>query len=281
MRHALLMLLFLVCAPLRAEMSIETVDLHHRSAEDIVGILQPMVEKGGSISGTGYKLFIKSTPANIAQLRSMIAEIDVAPKQLLVSVSLDRAVLQENTQGSARITVQGQQTLHLGEKSAKPAAADVHGQTDSKIKYDARLFERAETQHTPQTQQVRVTEGLWATIKTGQAIPVASSSRNPDGTVTETFTYQPVATGFQVLPRVNGDTVTLSIRPQAQSPSPNSGGVYNTTEMDTTVSGKLGEWIALGSVAETQSSSGAGITYRTRQRSDETNQIYVKVEHIK
>jgi hypothetical protein len=278
MRRALLVLLFFICVPAHAEMTIETITLQHRTAEDVIGIVKPMVSKGGSISGSGYKLFIKSTPGNIEQVRRMIADIDVAPKQLLISVSLDRAVMQENTGQSARVTVQGKPAVRIGNKPPIPADADVHTQKDSRIKYDARLFNRAQTQRTPQVQTVRVSEGLWATIKTGQAIPIASRTRNADGTVTETYTYTAVASGFRVLPRVNGDTVTLMIRPQAQTPSATSGGVYNTTEMDTTVSGKLGEWIALGSVEESQHDTASGLSYRTQQRRNENNQIYVKVE---
>lgn len=280
MRHTLLILLLLICAPLRAEMTIETIELHHRTAADVISVIQPMVENGGSITGTGYKLFVRSTPDNIEQLRKMIADIDAAPAQLLVSVSLDRAVMQENIQGSARITVQGKTTLRVGKEHAAPSDVEVHGQQDSRIKYDARLFERAHSERTPQIHTVRVTEGLWATIKVGQAIPVATSTRNLDGTVTETYTYTAVASGFQVLPRVSGNRVTLSIRPQAQSANTYAGGVYNTTEMDTTVSGRLGEWIALGSVDETQNSTGTGITYHTQQRSNVSNQYYVKVERV-
>lgn len=280
MRNALLILFLMVCMPLHAEMTIETIQLHQRTANELIPVLQPMVENGGSITGTGYKLFVRSSPTNIAQLRQMISQIDVAPKQLLISVSLDRAVMQENARASAHVKVRGKTTLEIGKQSHAPGGVEIHGQNDSRIKYDARIFERTRAKHAPQVQTMRVTEGLWATIKTGQAIPVATRSRNHDGTVTETYTYTAVASGFQVLPRVNGDNVTLSIRPQSQSPQPGLSGAYNTTEIDTTVSGKLGQWIALGSVDTSQLHSGTGIGYRTQQHSDEHNQIYVKVEHI-
>lgn len=270
MRHALLVLLFFICMPLHAEMQLETIQLQHRTADEVIGILQPMVAKGGSLSGTGYKLFVKTTPDNLEQIRKMIADIDTAPTQLLVSVSLDRAVMEENAGVSARVRVEGPHA----QRGNEPDAAN------PKIKYDARMFERAQTERTPQVQQVRVSEGLWATIQTGQAIPIASRTQNPDGTVTETYTYTAVASGFQVLPRVSGDTVTLHIRPRAQSPNAAGGGVYNTTEVETTVSGKLGHWIPLGSVDNSQQRSGSGIVYSTRERGDESNQIYVKVERI-
>jgi len=264
MRHFLLALLFIACMPLHAEMRIDTINLHQRPAEEIIPILQPMLDKGGSLTGSGYKLFVKSSPVNIEQLRQMIAQIDVALQQLLISVSLDQRVLENDSQAAARVTIQG---------GNAPAPA-------GHIKYDARLFERKQTSSTPQVQQVRVSEGLWATIRTGQAVPVTSRIRNPDGTVTETSTYTAVASGFQVLPRVRGEIVTLSIRPQAQSSHTNQGGAYTSTEISTTVSGKLGQWITLGSISSSQQYTGSGLLYHARQHSDDSNQIYVKVERI-
>lgn len=281
MRFTLFILMLMVYVPVRAEMTIETIQLHQRTADELIPILQPMVETGGSLTGTGYKLFIRSSPANIDQLRRMVSQIDAAPRQLLISVSMDRVVLQGNRRVSASISVQGKNTrLEAGRQSRNSGGIALHGEKDSRIKYDARLLERAETTHTPQVHTVRVSEGLWATIRMGQAIPVATRSRNADGTVTETYTYTAVTSGFEVLPRVNGDTVTLAIRPQAQSPQRDAGGAYNTTELDTTVSGKLGQWIALGGVNTSQQRSGTAIGYHMQQHNAENDQIYVKVEQI-
>lgn len=282
MRTALFLLMLLVCVPVQAEMTLVTINLHHRPAKDLVSILQPMLDKGGSISGAGYKLFIRSSPENIAQLRHMLQSIDVAARNLLVSVSLDPAVLQENKHASLQANIkQGEVTLQTDGNRRTTADTNGHEHHRNHIMYDPRLFQQAQTERAPQVQTVRVSEGLWATIKTGQAIPVASRTRNPDGTVTDTYTYQAVATGFQVLPRVNGDNVTLTIRPQAQTLSTSKAGTYDTTEMNTTVSGKLGQWIPLGSVAQTQQTNNSGITYRTETRDDTNTQFYVKVELAK
>lgn len=283
MRPALILFLLAMCLPACAEMNIETINLHHRTAQEVIGILKPMLDKNGSITGSGYKLFIKSTPDNIAQLRQMLSEIDVAARNLLVSVSMDPVVLQENRQISANFNVHaGQTILRTGKPANSASASDSHDHHKGRIMYDnVRLYERAKSQRNPQAQTVRVSEGLWATIKTGQAIPITSRTRNPDGTVTDTYTYQAVATGFQVLPRVDGDNVILSIRPQSQTVSADHAGAYNTTQVQTTVSGKLGQWIPLGSVAQSQQSSSTGIAYHAQQRHDESNQIFVKVELVK
>lgn len=280
MRYALLVVLILVGTTAHAEMALSTIELRNRTSEDVIPILQPMIQPGGSISGSGYKLFIKTTPANLELIQSMIASIDVAAKQLLVSVSLDRRVLHQNSQMAGRVSIQTNPSLTIGGKSHGSNGGEIRGQTGI-VKYDARLDEHYETQHHPQVQQVRVTEGLWATIRVGQGIPFTTNIRNPDGTVTATTTYQAVANGFQVLPRVNGDNVTLTIHPVAQSNTLSQTGVYTTMEMTTTVTGNLGEWLALGSVDETQRSSNRGITYSTQQRYNQHNQFYIKADLIK
>lgn len=279
MKKILLLVSLLVCTmPARAQMQIETIALQSRPAAEVVEILRPMVQPGGSITGTGYKLIIKSTPENIEHIKSLLADIDNAPLQLLVSVSMDKQTVATDRQQSQRVVVQGDKgRVTVGESDKQAGGGQV--QYDSgRIKYDARLFEQRNQQDTPAVQQVRVTEGLWANIGTGQAIPITTRQRNADGTVTETTTYENVTTGFQVMPRVNGDTVSLSIRPQQQSVSSQGGGVYNTTGMETTVTGKLNEWIKLGGVVNQANTSQRGITYSTHVRDADLSLMWVKVE---
>lgn len=280
MRYALILVLLSLCLSVQAEMSIETINLHNRSAQDVIPVLRPLLDKGASLTGTGYKLFIKSSPDNIAQIRHMLGEIDVAAKNLLVSVSMDPAVMHETTDASAHIQINsGNTRIEAGKNGVTASGGNREGHHPRRrIMYDAHLLQEMHQQRAPAAQTVRVTEGLWATIRTGQAIPIATRTRHPDGTVTDTYTYQAVASGFQVLPRVHGDNVTLTIRPQAQAVKQSSGGTYDTTELETTVSGRLGHWIAIGGVSQTQQSSSTGILSQAQQRQSNSNQIYVKVE---
>ncbi|MEJ2361470.1 MAG: hypothetical protein P8Z75_08590 [Gammaproteobacteria bacterium] len=280
MRYTLLVLLLVLSLPVHAEMTLETIQLHNRTAQEVISILKPMLDKDGSITGSGYKLFIRSTPDNIAQLRQMLANIDVAARNLLVSVSMDPAVIQQNSEASARIHIQDDHhRIQLGSSDSKSPQHE--RQPRRHIMYDARLLAQMHTQRAPQAQTVRVSEGMWATIKTGQAVPIVSRTRNPDGSVTDTYTYQAVASGFQVLPRVSGDKVILKIRPQAQAVNNSNAGSFDTTELETTVSGKLGQWIALGGVSQLSQTTGKGITYQTDQHRSEYNQLFVKVELAK
>jgi len=278
MRRYLLFALLLLGAQAHAESSLVSIQLQHRSASEVIEILRPMLDTGGSISGAGYKLFIRSSDANIAQLQQMLANIDVAARNLLVSVSMNPELARQQSDAEARISTQGKIRVEAG------GQAEQHSETPAdkgRIKYDVRMYERAQRRQHPQLQTVRVSEGLWASIHTGESIPVTTRTRNADGTVTDTFHYQAVSSGFKILPRVHGDTVTLTIRPQSQAKIQGANGAYSSTEMETSVSGKLGSWIALGSVAQTEKLSGTGIAYGNRQARGQSNQIYVKVDLVK
>lgn len=280
MRNVFLALLFLHAMPVSADMQIQTIQLQGRTAEEIIPILQPMLAPGGSLSGTGYKLIVRSTPENIGQLRALLAEIDSPPEQLLIFVSDDVSVLDASRQHAGRITINKDgNTVSIGNASQVAAAGEARLEKEG-VKIEGQASQRYQTRREPVMQQVRVTEGLWASIQFGQAIPYASRSLNPDGTVTETVTFQPVTSGFQVLPRIQGDTVTLSIRPQRQSAGGQTGGAYDTSAVDTTVRVQLGEWVELGGSNQTTTSY-SGVPGSARQsHSGEQQRIFVKIERI-
>jgi hypothetical protein len=281
MKKSVFLLVCLLCSVSgQAQMQIETIQLQGRPAAELIEILRPMVQQGGSISGTGYKLIIRSSPENIAQIKSLVADIDRAPQQLLISVSMGRQASSQERQQSQRIKITGQNgNVEIGQKKKSGDGGNVSIEND-RLKYDAKLFERRNQQTSPAVQKVRVTEGLWASIGAGQAIPIRTRQINADGTVTETLTYQPVTTGFQVKPRVNDGNVMLSIRPQRQSTSNTNYGAYNTTHVETTVTGKLGQWIALGNVVNQLSASGHSILSDSTRQNTSTEQIWVKVERV-
>ena len=65
---------------------IEILPLAHQSAEEILPVLRPLVPKPGSISAYQGRLVIKSTDGNIRELRSLLDELDRAPRNLLITV---------------------------------------------------------------------------------------------------------------------------------------------------------------------------------------------------
>lgn len=246
----LFLLLFLLAFSVHAD-ELKTFDLQHRSADEMIPILQPMVSPNGAISGTGYTLIIRSDRANLQQLEQAIKRLDQAPKMLRITV--DRS----------------------GENQRHSEGASVYGNIE---RPNVRLHSDQQRRGQNGAQQLQVMEGHWATIRSGQSIPhvVQQYHQGPGGTRIERRTeYRDVDSGFEVRPRVNGQRVTLEVRPFSATPL--SGGRVEQESIITTVSGRLGEWITLGGVDESQSSSGHGTIYYNRGSKQISSNIRIKV----
>ena len=89
---------------------------------------------------------------------------------------------------------------------------------------------------------VRVMEGRPAFVRTGQGVQDNAVFVGPYGSGVSTQ-YREVTNGFYVAAHLQGDLVTLEISPVMDRPSPQG---VDLQRLSTTVSGKIGEWIALG-----------------------------------
>lgn len=244
----------------------ETVQLRHRTADEVVPLLRPFLAPGGAMTGQGYKLFIRTSPENLRELKRILADIDTGLRQLLISVSMDAAT----TRSSQGIEVSGR----AGGDSVTVGAGD----SDEALS----LRLQGNRQHTtaPATYQVKSSEGQWATIGTGTAYPVRTRVRTAQGTEIERVEMVSANTGFQVLPRVNGEQVTLRIRPYRSRAPQTSRGAIDYTEMDTVVRGRLGNWIPIGSATSAGTTRNQTLTGAASESSALSQGMAVKVELI-
>jgi len=270
--------LFLISMNAWSEMIIETIQLLHRSSEEVIPIVRPMLDPDGSLTGTGYKLIIKSTPNNISQIQAMLEEIDVNPHQLKVSVSYRDQSKSNDRGGSVSVKAKGDiGSVEIGDPNNRQDGDLTVTNSSDKVKFDARIYESKSKNNKNDVQTMSVTEGYWGTISMGQAIPYARRYRNPDGTVTESVQYKKVMTGFRVKPQTNGDNVTITIQQQNQSRA-NNGIAIDSNQIETVVTGKLGQWLFIGGTDHKKNLSESGINYSTRIRSTDVNQVWIKVE---
>ena len=260
LRLALPACLFLVAAACLAQ-TLEIVQLRHRPAEQLLPVLQPLLAGGGSLSGSGFQLIVRTTPANLEQLRQVIASLDRAQRQLLISVRQDFG-------GVARGGgVGGQIVLAPGASAARGS-----------------VFERSGTAQDNVSQQLRVQEGNQAYISSGESTLVQQRSvtRTVNGViVTETALPRDFNTGFYVTPRINGDTVFLEIGAQRDSRADLGPGSANTNRVASTISGRLGEWIELGGVNQSQSADTRGLLSRSSDAGAQERRVYVRVEEVR
>jgi Type II secretory pathway, component PulD len=245
----------LIACPVLAQ-SLEVIDLKYRTAAEVIPVLQPLVEQGGALTGQDYQLFVRTSPANLRQLRDAVAQIDRRPNQLLVSVrrSTQQEVERERAQVSGTLSNRG------GDVSVHATDANARDRSDG-------------------VASVQVIEGSAALISSGSDVPIVTAvaasvghRRAFAGAATE---YRNVSSGFLVTPRLNGQTVVLDIEQQDERVV---NGSIQTQRLTTQVSGTLGDWIQLGGVSESSSSQQRGILSRQYSTSSDDRKVWVKVE---
>ena len=93
--------------------------------------------------------------------------------------------------------------------------------------------------------------------------------------------YRDVSSGFYVLPRISGDIVTLMVSPQLSRVTPNQAAIFDVQNVETTVSGKLGEWIIIGGATQHFSDNDKRNAISTKRNGQERRNVLIKVEEIK
>ena len=242
--------------------SLEIIPLKNRTANEMVPLLEPMLDKDGVISGTGFQLIIRTSEQNLTELKKIIRKLDTAPRQLLISVKQLSEDEYRRQHSSARI------------RASKDSAS-----------VDARIYGTKSTDNGNNIQKISVLEGTLAFIEIGQSIPIGERTITSN-TVQETVRYKNVTTGFYVLPRISGDEkdgerVTLRISPHKASLSSEGGGKIDIQKAETTVSGKLGEWFEISRSTDREEHKGSGFIYQTRGQDNQLVRTLVKVEAIK
>jgi hypothetical protein len=257
---------------------LEIIDLKHRSAEELIPVIRPLLDKDEMVSGMNYQLILRASPRNIAQIRRLLEGIDTLPRRLKITVMQN-----VDSETVARLTeVSGSVGLGRGARLTLPGSGAA-GQDN----VSARIISTRSLEDDKKTQQLQVLEGNRALVKSGQTVPVRQPQvvQNAWGTqVINTTQYRDVDSGFYVLPRINGDIVTLQISAQNDSlpPNQNTGDypVTRTQQTTSTVSGRLGEWINVGGMGQQGSTDNSTITMRSTSRLNEQRNVLIKVEEV-
>ena len=240
-------------------MEMVVIPLKYRSAEDAVALLKPFMHPDGTISGTGYTLVIRSTAKNITDLKEILADFDTALKRLQISVSYDRQYVLQDMQADANVA-----------------------STNGNVSGQVNIQQTRRRQDVAGVQRIQVVQGQWANIQAGKQFPITQRQTNPDGTVTESVTYQHVSTGFQVFPQIadKDRNVILKIRPFHASMSREGHGQINSQSMETTVSAPLGKWVELGGIIQQLESGANSQQYSTGPRGEAAEGLFLKVDLI-
>jgi len=219
--------LLLACFAAWGQASLEVIDLRHTTAEQVLPALRPLLEPGGVLTGQRSQLIIRTSPANLAELRRALETLDAPARRLVILVRFAGASAVERSE------------LAVGVRGSR---------------IEARARQERSTGAERVDQRIQVLEGRRAHIATGTSRPLALR----DGTL-----IQDIATGFDVIPRLAGDTVLLEIAPQREGAGRVTRGSVQVERASSTIRARLGEWVELAGVDD------AGTSRRIWVRVDE------------
>jgi type II secretory pathway component GspD/PulD (secretin) len=238
----------------------EIVPLNYRTSADLLPVAQNFIGKDGKVSAYGNQLIVNAEPGKIEALRAFLAQLDTAPKRLLITVDSNENNFQDN-QG---YSVNG---------SVRAGNGGVNANTQT------RIINRSTDSHDGGIQQIQASEGAPALIQVGQSVPLTTTQTDPYGNLQNQTQYRNVTQGFYVTASVTGDIVHLDISTNRDRMSQERPDVVNVQSTDTTVSGRLGEWITLAGVnRQTQADKqGLARSYSTQGRDDMTLRVKVEI----
>ena len=265
---------------------LEIIALKHRSADEVLPIIRPLLDKNDVASGMNNQLILRTSPHNLGQIRKLLESIDTAPRRLQITVMQN-----VDSETIARLTeVSGNVGLNREARVAVPGSGNSSGLNvdlgRGQDRLNARVISTRSLEDDRKTQQLQVLEGNRALVRSGQNVPVPQRQliQQPWGTqVIDSTQYQEVNSGFYVLPRVNGDRVTLEISAQNDSLVPGSGDypVTRVQQTSSTVSGRIGEWLIVGESGQQTDNDDTTISTRSASQVHEQRNVLIKVEEIK
>ncbi|TAJ95999.1 MAG: hypothetical protein EPO31_00855 [Gammaproteobacteria bacterium] len=262
--------LLIVClgamAATAAGMRVEVIPLNHRTVEELVPIIRPLLTEGGSVTGMNDQLIVKTDDANLEDIKRILETLDRPLRRLMITVSQDIAT--------------------TGLDAAAGAAGQWRTGTrgrEGDLRLDAGIASTGNTDNNDF--RLQTVEGQPAFIETGQAVPIENRNAWVTGNgvvVQDTVEYHQLGSGFYVLPILSGAEVTLYISPRMERLRVTDRGqpVFDIQQAETTVRGRLGEWIMLGGIDQATSRRDSGLIYSTRNQHQEQRTMAILVEEV-
>jgi len=229
-----------------AQQALEIIPLRHRTVEQVLPALQPLVEPGATLSGSRGQLFLRASSSNVAEIKRALEAIDRPSRRLQILVRLD------DTEERERRALGASGTISNRGSRIDITAADSRSAGAERV-----------------DQRVQVLEGSRATIFTGASQPARVQG--------ETF-IQEAASGFELVPRLAGGQVIMEIYQQRETLG--ASGSVQGQRLATTVTARLGEWTEIGGGSADSARDERGIAAASRARASASRRVWVKVEEL-
>jgi len=223
---------------------VAVIEIKYRRADEVLPMVRNMLSPDGTVTADQRtnSLIISDNEESIQKVESFLETYDKAIRQVTVHVRFDEVRSEKGGGVSADARASG-----------KHWSVGTGGKKDDGV--DVRVHGGQETARSNSEYFVRVASGSPAYILAGEKIPYTSKWMylcRKYGHVTETVTYQNIDSGFEVVPVVMEDRVSIDIIPRISYQVPGSEpGIIRFTRASTSIVAPLDEWITIGGTAET------------------------------
>ncbi|MDD5580290.1 MAG: hypothetical protein PHY16_13540 [Methylobacter sp.] len=247
-----------------AETTIEVIPLHNRPASEIQPLLAPLLENTDRVIADGSNLVVKTTPERLAEIKSLINNLDTSLNNFIITVMQSRHTTAYELNAAAGV----QLNIPIDDPSKSGG------------KITSRFYRTQDRNANESVQTIRTSEGSPAYIKAGSTYPITTTQTYGSGygypSVATNTEFIDATTGFAVTPRLAGEQAILDISPW--SDTVNARNQIQTQNAQSTLRVKLGEWIELGGIDENNQSSGNRNLSRMRQTGENKLHILIKVD---
>lgn len=248
-----------------AQRELTTIELSYADPQQIKAAIVPFLSEGSSVSVYQDQLILNVTAEELAKARALLKKLDSAGRQLLVTLR------SEGTGSDSRRGVDVEGSVKAGDTTITTRPGGRVTETRTTV----RVTDSHGTSSDNGNQSIRVTEGMPAYISTGMTAPVQSYTTGPDGRRYYQQGYIDAVSGFYATARVNDGVVNISID---QSNNQLNGATVSTQQLQSQVSGALGQWIPIGVISDTASQRTQGIASRGQSSRTSSTQLSIKVE---
>lgn len=267
MRLILILVLCLTASATFAQRELTTITVNYASPEQLVSVIKPYLSNGSSVSTYQNRLILNATAEELDKTRELLKRLDMAGRQLLVSVRTDGAGSNSRSGADVEGVIRSGDTVITNGPGGRT--------TESRTIIRAENYRESSTGNG--NQAVRVTEGTPAYIATGMTAPVQNYTVGPDGRRYMQQQYVNAVTGFYATTWLNDGTVRISID---QSNNQFEGQTIATQQLQSQVTGALGQWLPIGAISNSASQQDSDIGSRGQSRQASSTQLFIKVETL-
>lgn len=258
--RSLAVLAFLSLSGVHADSSIHTLQLKHRLASEVLPQIEAFLPPTATVRAFEDTLILKSDRATLANVQQLLEKLDTPLQNVLITVMRSNHVLDDQRGGSTQIGVEAADDVRA---SVGINRWSTHGHLDDNQQYRARGIAGQPVsinlgEMVPQQQQL--------VFLTHHGIAVEQQTR-----------YISTTNGFQALPYLLANQqVRVEIHPFFSKLSRVDHDI-RSSEVISSVSGQLGEWLEIGRIENSATLNNDGVTtYRSQEQQNQI--LYLKIE---